>query len=270
MTLREQKCQGTPGADLTTGNTSGSGSTAYSLINAPTTGALVFSDDVANPCHGGTVARFDGTLGSAAEARWTTADVTAATQQVVIQFTGKPAAGGGVLDWLYNRGTIRNNHVRLMETSDGRMRLYRRDSSTTGEVTSATLTSLLNVWLVVDLVTAQGTTTTNGTMRFRVRRLDDLTTNVSELNVSDADVGQIGTHVMNMFQLGKTSGSSGNVAPFYVAHHALDDGATDYLPDPPLFEASTPDQALITRDGTFIPAQPVITRGGAWEPLTLA
>lgn len=255
MTLHVQTCQGTPGANVTAA-ASAAGGTAYSLINPSNSAAVTYSDDVPNPCHGGTVIKFDGTLGTTAEVRWTTPDTTTAAQQAVVRFTEKPASGGGVLDWLYNRGSIRNASLRLMDATDGRLITVRRDSDagTAGRLSSAALTALLGVDIVADLVVVQGTTTTDGTLKARIRRLDDLDgTPVMEYTATNVDVGQIGTHVMNMFQFGKTSASNGNIAPFYMAHHALDDTATDYLPDPPLFaDEPEPTGVMYSPDGTTL------------------
>lgn len=244
MTLYEQTCQGTPGTNATAANT------GYSLVNPNNTVAVQYSDDVPNPCYGGTVLKFDGTLGTTAEVRWTPPNTTAAAQQVVIQFTGKPADGGGVLDFLFARGTMQNSAWRLMEAADGRMRLYRRGSSiSTGNIDSATMTDLMGEFLVIDQVVIEGSTTTNGTLFGRVRLLSDLETDIFEYAETNVDVGQVGTHVMNLFQLGKTSSSNGNIAPFYVAHHALDDAATGYLVDPPIYSEQVPTGFFYSPDG---------------------
>lgn len=250
MALRTQKFQGTPGTNVTTGNSGGGGSDPYDLVNPTNSAAVTYSDEVANPLYGGTVGKIDGSLASTAEVRWTPANHTAGAHSAVVRFTGYPTTGLGVVDWIYNRGTARNANVRLTESGDGRMRLYRMDSSVSGaDVAAVDVPDLFDEWVVVDLVTVIGTTISNGTLKYRLRLLSDLSgTPLASYSATNVDVGTIGTHVLNMYQLGKMT-SAPQLPDMYVAQHRVNDGATDYLADP---VASSLSISADVQDGTFV------------------
>jgi hypothetical protein len=222
MAILVNRFVGTDGTDLTTGN-SAAGGDAFDLINAGAN-ALEYSTAVTNPFTGGTVAKVEAGAGIAGEARWNPANSNQGAARLVYWATALPTTASN--DDMTIRGTRQNAGMRYH--TGGQRRTLNIGSEIGG---TANYSGITGEWVVQDLVCVEGTTSSNGTIKSRIRRLSDLSTVVSSYTATNRDAGVIGTDVINSFRFGKTTTAS--VMPaFYMAEVAADPAATDWLPDP--------------------------------------
>lgn len=222
-TLQTQRFEGTVAAALTTANT------GYALVNPSGDSRFTFQNPPAAEVYGGTVGRIVAVAGQVNEGRWTLADCTSAAGQLLAYFTGHATAAACDLATL--RGTSQNLTVR-----------YRTDSTITllnmtgGDVAGRRFTPPLNAWLLIDYLVIEGTTSSNGRVAYKARRLDDLggTPLIDYDSGTTVDAGVIGTAVINSSRAGKITSATAAVPTFYIAAHDVEDGRTTYLPTPSL------------------------------------
>jgi hypothetical protein len=230
MAIRTNRFIGTPGTSVTVAN-SAAGGDPFDLMNPTTPSGFVYSNARVNPITGGTIARVSGAAAVANEARWNPTDGQVGKAQVVFWSTAAPTTASN--DFLTIRGTRQNAGMR--DHTGGQFRVLNLGSEIGG---AGAVSGLRGAWAVLDMVVVEGTTSSNGTIKFQFRWLSDLSTVVSSYTSSARDAGVIGTDVINSLRFGKTTTGS-VLADFdiaWVAGEVLPDasvaGATDYLPNP--------------------------------------
>lgn len=227
MPLQTQRFEGTVATSLTTGNS------GFNLVNPSGDSRFTYQNPPSPEIYGGTVGRIIAGAGEVNEGRFASGDTTAAAAQIIVYFTGH--CTGAVCDIVTLRGTIQNSTIRYR--NDNTITLLNSGSNDNLE---RRFTPPLNTWLVIDVRVAQGTTTTDGTNAYRVRRLDDLNgTPLVDFAATDVNTGQTGTHVINSYRVGKITSATAVIPEFYLAAFDVEDGRTSFLPDP-VASASAP------------------------------
>lgn len=204
---------------------SAAGGDAFNLAGTPT--GFSYSTDLVNPITGGTVGKVDVGAGVIAENRWTFIDTTSLADQMVVRFTATPASPDDIVQ---TRGTRQNSGSRLHTSGTFRPLNLGSEISTPG---SPNWTVVYNVWYVIDKETLEGTTSSNGRIRYRVRTLADLSTTVFSYDTGAVkDAGVIGTDVINSLRFGKMT--SAPVQPVYYLAQVggMSDSALNYMTDP--------------------------------------
>jgi hypothetical protein len=168
--------------------------------------------------------RFTGTNGDTAEVRWNPANSNQGASRMVFWATGLPTTASN--DDMTIRGTRQNAGMRFH--TGGQRRTLNIGSEIGG---TGSYSGITGEWVVQDLVVVEGTTSANGTVKSRLRRLSDLSTVVASYSSTTRDAGVVGTDVINSFRFGKTT-STAVLPEFRIAEVAADPAATDWLPDP--------------------------------------
>lgn len=239
MTLLSNTYQGTDGVNLTAATSGGSSGDAYQIVNPSNTDALEYYAAVTNPVTGiASVGKYDASLNTStfiAEVRYVQADAIRGAQQWVVKFTGAPTVSTCVL--MQIRGTLQNGDLRVSTGGVIHLNLNGQLFGLTGG--TAIDMSVSSPWYVIDFWLEEGTTSSNGRAKFKVRSLDDLsTTLVSGDTGNTSNTGVQGTDVITDWRIGKFTGAA-TMPVFYTAQHRADDGAADYIADPSVYNSST-------------------------------
>lgn len=215
---------GTDSTALTQGNT------GYSTVNPNGGAGFVYKSTKVNPLTGGTSGRITAAAGTAAEVRHAVTAATSAAQQFVLEVPPVPTAS--VCDMAQIRGTRQNAGIRLH--TDGSLRVLRMGSEVGGAGVYNDWDELVGQAVVVDLLVVEGTTSSNGTIKARVRTLDDLSTTLWEYSATNVDAGVIGTDIIDSLRGWKITAAASFSGDWWVYGHRAVDGATAYLSDPVL------------------------------------
>lgn len=253
MTLISNTYQGTDGVNLTAATSGGASGDAYQIVNPSNTDALEYYAAVSNPVTGlSSVGKFDASLNTStfiAEVRFVQAGAIRGAQQWVVKFTGAPTASTCVL--MQIRGTLQNGDLRVSTGGIIHLNLNGQLVGLSGGTPVDMSPS--SPWYVIDFWLEEGTTSSNGRAKYRVRALTDLTTTLVSGDTGNAsNTGVQGTDVITDWRIGKFTGAA-TMPVFYTAQHRANDGATDYLSDPSVYNSSTPptivNSAVLTGTG---------------------
>lgn len=214
-------------ATVVTPANSGSGGDAFTTANPGTPTGFTYSTDLTNPITGGTVAKINVGAGVVAENRWTVTDTNAVATQFVIRWTASPTTASDDIHQI--RGTVQNAGMRLH--TGGTLRPLNLGSEITTPSTP-NWTIVTGTWYVVDVLVEEGTTSSNGRIRYKVRTYADLTTTVFSYDTGAIkNAGVIGTDVINSIRWGKITSTA--VQPdVYLAQVGVTTDATGYMIDP--------------------------------------
>lgn len=237
MTLISNTYQGTSGTNLTAATSGGVSGDPYQIVNPSDTNAVEYYA-YSNPITGtNSVGKFDASLdvGLIGEVRFIQPNAIRGAQQWVVKFTGAPTASTCVL--MQIRGTLQNGDLRVSTGGVIHLNLNGQLVGLSGGTPIDMSSS--SPWYVIDFWLEEGTTSSNGRAKYRVRALTDLTTTLVSGDTGNAsNTGVQGTDVITDWRIGKFTGAA-TMPAFYTAQHRADDGATDFLGDPSVFSSST-------------------------------
>lgn len=240
MTLFTQLFSGTDETALTAANS------GYALVNPSGGAGFTYETSEANPLTGGSVGVVSAPAGTAAEGRYTHTDSTSLAQQLVCRVPPVPTAAS--CDFEQSRGTRQNAGLRYH--LDGSLRVLNIGSEIGGAATWADWDTLVGENVVVDRLTQEGTTASNGRIRARVRLLSDLATTLWEYDSgATRDAGVIGTDVINSARAWKITAASAFASEWVLFGHRSQEGASAYLSDPTL--AGTPPTVVLAGGDTL-------------------
>lgn len=240
MALSEQFFTGTDGTALTAANS------GYTLVNPSGGAGFTFETSVTNPLSGGSVGKITAAAGTAAEGRFTHPDSTSLAQQLVMRVPPPPTAAS--CDFEQSRGTRQNSGLRYH--TDGSLRVLGIGTEIGGAATWADWDLLVGEDVVVDRLTQEGTTASNGRIRARVRLLSDLATVLWEYDSGTTrDAGVIGTDVINSARAWKITAASAFASDWILFAHRSQEGVSAYLSDPT--PAASPPIVVVTGDDTL-------------------
>lgn len=222
MSMFEFFFGGTSGTNVSQANS------GYTLLNPNNTAGFAYTNAVVNPLTSGTSARINAAAGTAAEARVAHPDANSMATQITFRVPPAPTAAS--CDILQLRGTVQNSGMRYH--TNGSLRVLNLGTEVSG-ASYNDFATLVGQDVVVDLLTEEGTTSTNGRIRARVRLLSNLSTAVWEYDSgATRNAGVIGTDVINSSRAWKISGGAAFASDWVVFGHRSLEGATAYLADP--------------------------------------
>jgi hypothetical protein len=225
--ISERYNGGTNGANLT----QAAGNTSHTVISPNNAATLKFSNAKANPFTGGLIAVSTAGAGVTADMRH---DRTAANQgSGWIAFRAPSAAPGATVhDILTIRGTRNNAGIRIH--TGGTLRVLNLGNEIGGAaIYTNFLTDCAGQDIIVDLLDIEGTTAANGTIKARVRKLSDLTTNLYSYDSgATRDAGVIGTDTITSYRGGKITSTSTLPEDFWIYGIDANDGASVFAADP--------------------------------------
>lgn len=221
------KFVGTPGQVVTPANSGGASGDAFSTANPATPTGFTYSDDLVNPITGLTVGKLLVGAGVVAEERWALIATNSAADQIVVRFTAPPTTASD--DIIQVRGTVQNTATRLH--TGGSHRPLNLGSEITVPA-NANWTIVNNIWYVIDREVIEGTSTT-GRIRYRVRTLADLATEVFTFDtLATKNAGVVGTDVINSWRVGKITSGAVQPALYFAQVGVSTDTNGTYMTNP--------------------------------------
>lgn len=229
MTLRTIFARGDDEVFLTTteaGNTSDGGDIPWTVVSPSNTNRIKYDNATPNPITGETVIVLDNTSGNVNEVRKTApAAVIRGAWQLVFRLRTLPSS-------ISVAGSMRSTAGGNIEARLSATNFPCLNSNGSTFDTAVTAFNTTDIW-VWDVWTEEGTSVANGKAKHRVRKINSdgtFTTTHNGALFTDRNTGVQGTNDFDSWRVGKITSSS--TMGMDIIQFSMDDGATDYCPNP--------------------------------------